>query len=113
MAADPSLYPESCRQYGSWQTAKLYLHLYRGNEIYLDVNTPMVNDPQGRTPFEAAEDGFAAHISQRQWARVQQSDSNRAYDCRPFGLYFTLVGPDQNPDIMEHLDRESWVNREQ
>lgn len=111
-AADPELYPDSCHDYGVWQAAKLYLHLYRENEIYLDVNTPMVNDPLGRTPFEAAQDGFAAHVSQQKWATVQQDDHNRAYDCRPFGLYFTLVGPDYNPDIMDHIDRETWNNRE-
>ncbi len=111
-AADPEQHPDSCHDYGTWQAAKLYLHLYRENEIYLDVNTPMVNDPLGRTPFEAAEDGFAAHVSQQRWATVQQNDHNRAYDCRPFGLYFTLVGTDTKADIMEHVDRESWLNRD-
>jgi len=111
-AADPEQYPKSAHDYGVWQAPKLYLHLYRENEIYLEVNTPMENDPLGRTPFEAAQDGFAAHVSQQRWAQVQQNDANRAYDCRPFGLYFTLVGTDTTADIMEHVDREAWLNRD-
>ena len=107
-AADPEQYPASCHDHGTWQTPKLYLHLYRENEWYLDVNTPMENDPLGRTPFEAAQDGFAAHVSQQKWGIVQQNDNNRAYDCRPFGLYFTLVGYDTTADVMDNIVVSDW-----
>lgn len=107
-AADPDAYPASADLWGTWKTPKLYLHLYRENEWYLDVNTPMTLDPLGRTPFEAAQDGFAAHVSQQQWGVVQQNDSNRAYDCRRFGLFFSLVGEDTTADIMENIDLDQW-----
>lgn len=107
-AADPEAYPQSAELWGTWQVPKLYLHLYRENEWYLDVNTPMAQDPLGRTPFEAAQDGFAAHVSQQQWGFVQQNDHNRAYDCRRFGLYFSLVGEDTTADIMENIDSKQW-----
>ena len=107
-AADPEAYPQSAELWGAWQVPKLYLHLYRENEWYLDVNTPMAQDSLGRTPFEAAQDGFAAHVSQQQWGFVQQNDHNRAYDCRRFGLYFSLVGEDTTADIMENIDSKQW-----
>ena len=108
-AADPELYPESAEVYGVWDTPKLYIHLYPENEWYFDVNTPMENDPQGRTPFEVAEDAFAHHKSQHQWGfHVQQDDAYRIYDCRPFGLYRSLVGEDTTADVMENIDPAQW-----
>lgn len=108
-AADPELYPESAEVYGVWDTPKLYIHLYPENEWYFDVNTPMENDPQGRTPFEVAEDAYAHHKSQHQWGfRVQQDDDCRIYDCRPFGLYRSLVGEDTTADVMENIDPAKW-----
>jgi len=108
-AADPQQHPASAELYGTWQAPKLYLHLYRQNEWYLDVNTPMVNDPLGRTPFQAAEDGFDAHKSQHKWwFYVQQDDNNRSCDCRPFGLYYTLVGYDTVADVMDNIDVSQW-----
>ena len=108
-AADPEQYPESAEVYGVWDTPKLYIHLYPENEWYFDVNTPMENDPQGRTPFEVAEDAYAHHKSQHQWGfRVQQDDDYRIYDCRPFGLYRSLVGEDTTADVMENIDPAQW-----
>ena len=108
-AADPELYPESAELYGVWDTPKLYIHLYPENEWYFDVNTPMENDPHGRTPFEVAEDAYAHHLTQHKWGfRVQQDDNVRIYDCRPFGLYRSLVGLDTTADVMENIDPAQW-----
>ena len=109
-ARDPMQFPASAKAYGTWETPKLYLHLYRKHEIFLDVTTPMENDPQGRSPFEAAEDGFAAHVSQARWATVQY-DGDPDYDCRRFGLYYTRVGFDTTPDIMENIVPAYWRNK--
>lgn len=107
-AADPGYFPESAEQYGIWDTPKLYLHLYQENEIILDVNTPLVNDAEGRTPFEIATAAFKYHRSQHQYRfRVQQNGA-RMYDCRPFGLYRTLVGNDTTADVMENIDLQQW-----
>lgn len=107
-AADESKYPESAKQYGAWNAPKLYLHLYEENEIILDVNVVLENDPEGRTPFEIAADAFKCHASQIGYGfRVQQNEW-RANDCRPFGLYRTLVGYDTTADIMENIDPQQW-----
>lgn len=107
-AADEQEFPESADQYGLWTTPKLYLHLYPENEIILDVNVPMEKDPEGRTPFQTAEAGFACHKSQHQYGFHVQQGKNRVYDCRPFGLYRTLVGYDTCADIMENIDVQKW-----
>lgn len=108
-ASDPEKYPELAQQYGTWDVPKLYLHLYPEKEISFEVNTPLENDPLGRTPFEVATEAMAYHISQTQlggfW--VRQGDS-REYDCRFFGLYRTLVGYDTTADIMENIDPKQW-----
>lgn len=112
-AADAEMYPESAEMYGVWDTPKLYIHLYPENEWYFDVNTPMMNDPEGRTPFEVAEDAFDWHRSQHQWGfRVQQNDDVRMYDCRPFGLYRSLVGEDTTADVMENIVPDDWRKEE-
>ena len=111
-AADPMQFTESAEQYGIWDTPKLYLHLYEENEIILDVDTPLENDPEGRTPFQLAQAGYACHLSQHQYGYSVQYGRSRAYDCRPFGLYRTLVGYDTVADIMENIDVQAWRNPE-
>lgn len=106
-AADPEKFPESADIYGTWDTPKLYIHLYPENEILLDVYLPMENDPQGRSPFQVAEDAFRCHVSQHKWGYRVETD-RRSYDCRPFGLYRTLVGDDTTADIMENIDIAYW-----
>lgn len=101
-ANDPLQSPQSAELYGTWDTPKLYLHLYPENEITLDVNTPVAGDPLGRTPFQIAQDAFLCHKSQQGAFRVTQEDPRQ--DCRKFGLYRSLVGPDSTADIMENID---------
>ena len=107
-AADAEKFPESARQYGTWETPKLYLHLYEENEIVLDVNTKLDNDPAGRTPFEIAEAAYRYHKSQHFTSYKVRQDGSRMYDCRFYGLYRTLVGYDTVPDIMENIDPARW-----
>ena len=109
IAQDPDQYPETVQQYGTWETPKLYLHLYEENAIILDVNTPMQNDLYGRTPFEVAEDAYAHHVSQHQFPfYVSQDDYESGMDCKRFGLYHSSVGDDTTADIMENIDRNRW-----
>lgn len=107
-AADTEKFPESAQQYGVWDTPKLYLHLYEENEIVLDVNTKMSNDPAGRTPFEVAVAAYQYHESQHFTSYAVRQDGSRMYDCRFFGLYRTRVGYDTVPDIMENTDEVYW-----
>lgn len=109
IAQDPTQYEATAQQYGVWNTPKLYLHLYEENRIILDVNMPMEKDPQHRTPFEVAEDAYAHHHSQHQFPfYVSQDDYEIGLDCKRFGLYRSLVGPDTGADIMENIDAAQW-----
>lgn len=101
LAADGQAAPESAKEFGAWDTPKLYLHLYPQNRICLDVSTVLQNDPRGRTPFQVAADAYTHHKSQHKWSfRVTREDPNE--NCVEFGLYRSLVGPDTGNDIMEH-----------
>lgn len=107
-AADPEQFPESAENYGVWDTPKFYVHLYEENEIILDPEIPMENDPMNRTPFQVAKDAFEHHHSQKYYSFRVQYGEQRIYDCRPFGLYRTLVGYDTTADIMENINAEDW-----
>lgn len=107
-AADPEAFPQSAARYGTWDIPKLYLHLYRENEIILDVNTPMSRDPEGRTPFQIAQDAFGCHHSQNKHGMTVQQGTSLYYDCRPFGLYRSRVGADTGADIMENI-RKAFI----
>ena len=106
-SSDPEQFPESAEIYGTWDTPKLYVHLHPENEILLDVYSPMEHDPQGRSPFQVAVDAFKCHVSQHKWGYRVETE-RRSYDCRPFGLYRTLVGDDTTADIMENIDISYW-----
>ena len=106
LAADEAQFPESAQQYGLWDTPKLYLHLYDENRITFDVNTPMAQDPAGRTPFVVAQDAYRRHVSQQHYSFAVSQYPGTAMDCTHFGLYRTLVGYDTGNDLMEHTTRD-------
>ena len=107
-AADPEQFPESAENFGVWDTPKFYIHLYEENEILLDPEIPMENDPMNRTPFQVATDAFEHHHSQKNYCFSVQYGGQRYYDCRPFGLYRTLVGYDTEADIMQNIVADDW-----
>lgn len=108
-AADPQKHPESAEKYGVWDTPKTYLHLYEENSWMFDVNTAMGNDPEGRTPLQVANIALDCHVSQNGTGMsVYQDEYTPRWDCRPFGLYRTLVGYDSAADIMENIRPERW-----
>ena len=100
-AAREDVDPESAAQYGVWQVKKLYVHLYAENQIHMDWNTPM-DDTGVITPMFLAKEAFDRNLSQvssytMEWAGEE-------YDNTLFGLYFSLVGPDEEGnDFMEHI----------
>ena len=103
LAADGAQYPESAQAYGTWDTPKLYLHLYEENQLLFDVDTPLSGDALGRTPFQVAQAAYACHESQQTTDfRVSREDFP-SLDCRRFGLYRSLVGQDTGWDLMEHI----------
>ncbi len=102
LAADKKKYPESFRVYGVWDVPKCYIHLYAENRIEMDWRLPL-DAFGGRTSFEMAEEAFRCHRSQ-QHTDYRVLDSGPC-DCRLFGLYRSLVGPDEaGNDFFEHLD---------
>lgn len=101
-AADDTKYISSYEKYGLWDTPKLYLHLYEENKILMNWDIPLEKF-NGLTAFEMAVKGYDCHKSQHIWSfAVRQGESQ--YDCRWFGLYRSLVGPDiQKNDVFENI----------
>lgn len=64
LAADPSYDPASAEAFGIWQVQKLYLHLYRENEIILPPNEPL-SAFDGKTAWQVAKIAYQKHESQQ------------------------------------------------
>ena len=104
LAADKTQFPDSAAAYGVWDTPKLYIHLWGDAPTVLDFEHPIAV-LGGATAFEVAERAFDCHLSQRRSYRVYGADYPN-YDCHVYGLYRSLVGPDEaKNDLTEHLDK--------
>jgi LmbE family N-acetylglucosaminyl deacetylase len=100
-AADAAVDPDSAALYGTWQVKKLYLHLYSKNRLYMDWSKPLAYIG-GETALSVAQRAFAMHRSQ-QLLNYRVLDSGD-YDCRLFGLYFSIVGEDiMKNDFLENI----------
>lgn len=100
-AADAARHPDSAKQYGTWQTKKVYIHLYGQNQIHMNWNKPLVHF-DGKTGMEMAIAALNCHVSQV--ARGWSMDEARNHDNTLFGLYSTTVGPDvMKDDFMENI----------
>ena len=109
-AADPEQFPDSAARYGLWDTPKTYLHEYGPDE---ELTVLSYEEPSealgGLTPFEAAQAAYSAHLTQHQWDVFFIYDYGMPHDSHLFGLYRSLVGPDEDKnDLMEHLSREQF-----
>ena len=101
-AADRTKYPESWAEYGGWNVPKCYIHLYEENVIDFDWRIPL-EAFGGKTAFDVAAEAFACHVSQNHTDYVVEDFG--PCDCSLFGLYRSLVGPDEaKNDLFEHLD---------
>ena len=113
VAAEAAIYSESAQQYGTWQTKKLYLHLYHQNAIEMDWDQPLAVFG-GRTGYQVAEAGYQWHVSQHEAGQknpktgkfeyfiVEPRDSD--YSCYRFGLAFSTVGEDtEKNDFFENI----------
>ena len=113
LAAKSGSYPNSVKEYGTWQVKKLYLHEYTKKVIPCDWNIPL-EAFGGKTGYEVAAESFQFHRSQirRNWAMepdgtVRNNKGVLEHDNSLFGLYFTKVGDDTGiGDFMEHIDQE-------
>lgn len=100
-SSDATQYPDSATMYGTWDTPKYYIHLYKENAIKLDYRIPLEEDYAGRTALDIAKEAYTKHVSQQQWW-FYVSDTY-VYSCADFGLYRTLVGNDTTNDILCNL----------
>ncbi len=92
---------DSAQQYGVWQVQKLYLHLYKENQLMMDWNNSLPAF-KGKTSFEVAYEALQKHRSQ--FPLSQDMQQGGVYDCRKFGLYFSIVGADEaGNDFFEHI----------
>lgn len=100
-ANDRKKFKDSAAEYGVWNVPKTYIHLYPENRIEFDWRVPL-EAFGGRTALEVAQEAFACHVSQAHTEyRVEDFGPG---DCRVFGLYRSLVGPDENhDDLFENL----------
>jgi LmbE family N-acetylglucosaminyl deacetylase len=100
-AANESKFPKSAKKYGTWDTPKCYLHLWKENVIDMDWRQPL-EAFGGKTSFEVAEDGFRCHISQQ--TTDYHVEDWGPWDNSLFGLYRTTVGPDEaKNDFFENI----------
>ena len=113
LAADASKYPESAEEYGTWQISKLYLHLYGDEDCQtrFDWRQPM-SAFGGKTGLELAHDAYALHLTQvaasvkirGKWHKLSVEDTGEAFPNTVFGLYASMVGPDESHlDFLEHI----------
>ena len=81
---------------------KVYLHLYKENQIEMDWDQPLSPDSP-ISPMFLAQEAFDKHRSQqRAYSMTREA---KTYNNRLFGLYYSAVGPDENKnDFFEHLD---------
>ena len=103
-AADEKQFSASADQYGTWQVKKLYLHEYGENRITMDWNRPL-SAFGGKTGFDVAEEAYQFHATQVAIGHYEfERGPEGSHDNTAFGLYATVVGPDEaGNDFMEHI----------
>ena len=101
-AADSMRWPDSVQAYGIWQAKKVYIHLYKENQIHMDWNRRL-QAYSGRTAIDVATEALECHVSQT--ARGWTMSKADGHDNALFGLYYTSVGQDvAKNDFMEHIE---------
>ena len=101
LAKDAAYDAESAAEYGVWEVKKVYLHLYKENQIEMDWDMPLSPDSP-ISPIFLAQEAFDKHRSQQR--AYSMNREAKTYNNRLFGLYYTAVGPDEaKNDFFEHL----------
>ncbi|MBR5109374.1 MAG: PIG-L family deacetylase [Clostridia bacterium] len=102
LAMDASYDTASVQEYGTWEVKKVYIHLYKENQIEMDWDAPLSADSP-ISPMFLAQEAFDKHRSQQK--AYSMTREAKTYNNRLFGLYYTAVGPDEEKnDFFEHLD---------
>lgn len=101
LAADETYDPDTLASYGAWNVKKVYIHLYKENQIKMDWKKPL-SAFDGKTGLEVATEAFRRHVTQQ--GRWDVWDGGE-WDNSLFGLWHTTVGVDEaGGDMFEHID---------
>lgn len=105
IAADPNALADTQEQYPPYEVPKVYVHLWKENQIQMDWHQPL-EALGGLTAYEVAEKGFACHVSQigpgKRWDMEEALGGQ--WDNSLFGLFHTTVGPDVlGGDLFENI----------
>ncbi len=126
-AAQATCFAASAEQYGTWNTPKLYLHLYEENALTMNWDVPLTRF-DGKTAFQVSQEGFQCHDSQqytwfRRWLNGNDGSNTTAasiatYSPCEYGLYRSMVGLDEEKnDFFEHLltydEQAAWEQNRQ
>ena len=102
-AASAARYPESAKEFGTFQMSKLYLHLYKDNPIVMDWDQPL-SAFDGKTGFEVAKEAYLHHRTQQGYEQFQVEPRDSLYSSYAFGLARTRVGNDVNKnELFENI----------
>ena len=103
-AANPEYHTASVRDYGVWQTKKLYAHLGAEYTTVMDWHQPL-DCFNGKTSFEIASEAYQMHISQLDGDTYYEvADRGTAYDSFVYTLVQSAVGEDtQGGDLFENI----------
>ncbi len=102
-AASAARYPESAKEFGTFQMSKLYLHLYKDNPLVMDWDQPL-SAFDGKTGFEVAKEAYLHHRTQQGYEQFKVEPKDSPYSSYHFGLAMTTVGPDRDlNDLMENI----------
>lgn len=114
-ANDPEKFSESYQKYGTWETKKCYLHLYRENEIFINWKEKSLSSFDGKNAYDMAQLGFEQHKSQVAYFSMSLDNRSR-YGNGLFGLCSSTVGADVlKNDFLENIPEEcltTWVEPE-
>ncbi len=102
-ANDENKYTDSVAEYGVWQPKKLYIHMYKDNQIEMDYDVPLKSQ-NGKTGFEVAQVAYTLHASQPQGRQFKVEPKGTELSSYLFGLAYTTVGQDvEKKDFFENI----------
>lgn len=119
--SDDENYDErTVKEYGLWQSPKLYIHLLTQNPIVLDYDQKL-EFFDGKTAYEMSKIGYSHHKSQQytwftKWLNGPNNSFNSAkqiktYNPTNYGLYYTSVGVDvEKNDMFENINKSDFRN---
>lgn len=102
LAAGSTYNHQEIPELGTWEVPKVYIHLYKENQIKMDWKKPLASFG-GKTGLEVATEAFRCHVTQQgHWDVWDGGD----WDNSLFGLWHTTVGPDVvGGDMFENIDK--------